>query len=68
METWFHNVTKQFLKKNSVAYHRAVKHICGLNLWDNNHAACETVGVEIFQQLYAQGLISVMYRLFSYYY
>ena len=65
METWFHNVTKQSLKKVSVAYHRAVKRICGLNLWDSNHAACETVGVEIFQHLYAKRLIRFMYRLFS---
>ena len=45
METWFHNVAKQSLKKMSVAYHRA---ICDLNLWDSNHAAYETVGLEIF--------------------
>ena len=32
METWFHNVTKQPLKKISVGYHRSVKRICGLSL------------------------------------
>ena len=65
METWFHNRTRKSLKKIAVAYHNSVKRVCGLNQWDGNHVACETVGVNIFRHLHARRLIGFVYKLFS---
>ena len=53
------------LHKISVAYHKAVKTICGLNYWDNNHAACDQAGVPIFRHLLAKRLISAWFRICS---
>jgi len=65
IETWFHSLTKQSMRKISVAYHSAVKQICGLNKWDSNHTACNTVGVNIFKHLHARRMISFLFRVFS---
>ena len=65
METWSHNLTKQSLRKVSVAYHGAVKRTCGMNKWDGNHVACETVGVDTFKHLHARRLISYTYALLN---
>ena len=43
METWSHNLTKQSLRKISVAYHGAVKGTCGMNKWDGNHVLSEKI-------------------------
>ena len=36
------------LQRMSEAYHKAVKKNARLNVWDNNHVACDMVGVPIF--------------------
>ena len=58
MEILTHHLTKQSLKKNSIAYHGAVKRTCGLNKWDGNHVACESIGVDTLH-LHARRLISL---------
>ena len=53
-ETWYNvsNRDKKF-HKISVGYHKAVKKIAGLPVWNSNHMACESIGVNIFRHLQA---------------
>ena len=48
------------LNKISVAYHKAIKKILGMNVWESNHLACERLGVNLFRHLQAK-------RMFNYY-
>ena len=48
--TWSRNITKQSLRKISVAYHGAVKRTCGLNRWDGDHVACKSIGLDTFEE------------------
>ena len=57
IDVWFEKITVTQLSKISVAYHKAVKRICGLNTWDSNHIACEIAGVKIFKHLLATRLL-----------
>ena len=57
IDVWFEKLTLTQLSKISVAYHKAVKRICGLNVWDSNHIACEIVGVRTFKHLLANRLL-----------
>ena len=63
IDVWFGKVSTSHLNKISVAYHKAVKRICGMNVWDSNHVACETVGVPIFRHLFATRLLCFWHRL-----
>ena len=65
LELWFHNLSVASLRKIAVTYHKAVKRVCGLNVWDSNHAACDAVGVSIFQHLHAQRLVKHLFSVIS---
>ena len=65
METWYHNLKSRSLYGIGVTYHKAVKKVCGLAVYDSNHLACATVGVTIFKHLHAHRLISYVYSLNS---
>ena len=56
IDLWFEKMKGYQLNKISVAYHKAVKSICKMNVWDNNHAACEIAGVPVFKHLLAKRL------------
>ena len=58
METCFHNLTKQTLRKVSVAYHGDVHRTCEINKWDGYHVACESIGEDTFEHLLARRQIS----------
>ena len=62
-ESWYYNLQRKTFRKISVCYHKAVKRVCGLNVWDSNHAACELVNVPIFKHLHAQRLVSFLFNL-----
>jgi len=51
-------VFKRQIQKLSVAYHKAVKRIASLNVWDSNHLACERVGVDTMPHLIAKRLLA----------
>ena len=53
-ELWHGSIKYRNINKISVTYHKAVKKIAHLNVWDSNHVACETVGVPIFKHLIAK--------------
>ena len=46
-----------------MAYHKAVKKICGFKYYDSNHLACDIVGVKIFKHLLASRLICFWTKL-----
>ena len=46
------------IRKVEIAYHKAVKKIAGLNVWDSNHLACERVGVNVFKHLLSRRLLN----------
>ena len=54
IDVWYNNIRAYQLKKISVTYHKAVKRICGLKPWDNNHIACDTVNILIFRHFLAK--------------
>ena len=63
IEVWYEKILGYQLNRISVAYHKAVKRICGNNVWDSNHDACDTVGVHIFRHLLAKKLVCFWHRI-----
>ena len=63
---WFENDIKhRNIHGISVAYHKAVKRIAGMNIWDSNHLACELVGVNVFKHLLAKRLVKHYFAIFG---
>ena len=59
LNIWFEEIIKnKDVRKVEVAYHKAVKKIAGLNVWNSNHLACELVGVNIFRHLLSRRLLN----------
>ena len=54
IDLWYDKIYAYQINTIAVAYHKAVKKICGLNVWDNNHNACDIAGVSIFKHLLAK--------------
>ena len=57
IEMWYDNWKYRGLKNIAVTYHKAVKKIAHMNVWESNHVACETVGVPIFKHLLSKRII-----------
>ena len=52
INTWFDQKIKPGdLKKISTGYHKAIKRLAGMRVWDSNHAPCEKIGFNIFEHL-----------------
>jgi len=59
INVWFeHPLKSRQLTRLSVAYHKAVKRVASMNIWDSNHTACELVGVDTFPHLLAKRLLA----------
>ena len=55
IETWFSDdVKKKSFHSLAVAYHKAIKRMVGLNVWDSNHHACAISSLPIFKHLLAK--------------
>ena len=66
VESWFTQLQKpNSFKKLSVAYHKAVKRVCKLNVWDSNHLACSMLGANIFKHLLVKRCYKFFGRLIS---
>ena len=50
-------------RKMSVCYHKTVKRVAGLNVWDSNHLACSIVGVQLFKHFLAITCLNLYLRL-----
>ena len=47
---WFDEKIKHGdLKKITIGYHKAIKRLAGMHVWDSNHAVCEKIVVNIFE-------------------
>jgi len=58
-ELWFDRVvTHRHLNRLSVGYHKAVKKVLGMNVWDSNHVACERMGIDTLPHLIAKRILS----------
>ena len=57
-ESWFYNIIKKNIYRIGVAYHKAVKMISFLNIWDSNHLACSNIRPNIFCHVYAKRMIT----------
>ena len=52
IETWYSKLcSPTHFRRMSVAYHKAIKQMCGMKFWESNHAACEKLNVDIFRHL-----------------
>ena len=63
IDLWFEKLKKFQLHKISVVYHKAIKKILKMNLWDSNHLACENLGVPIFKHLIAKRVLCFWFNL-----
>ena len=62
-ELWNGSLCYKNINKIAVTYHKAVKRIARLNVWDSNHLACNRVGVPIFKHLIAKRAVLFFYSL-----
>ena len=53
VEFWYDSLSNRNINKLSITYHKAVKRVARLNVWDSNHLACYVVDVPIFIHLLA---------------
>ena len=54
IELWCEYIEKpSFYNRISVAYHKAIKKLCRMHIWESNHDACERAGLAIFKHLLA---------------
>ena len=63
VELWHGSISYRHIDKISVIYHKAVKRIARLNVWDSNHEACEIVGIPIFKHLIAMRAINFFHQM-----
>ena len=54
IETWIEKCFDYQLNRISVAYHKAIKRMCGLGTWDSNHEACHMSGLLLFRHMWAK--------------
>ena len=65
IETWYDSLSNRNINKLSVCYHKAVKKVAHLNVWDSNHLACDIVNVPIFIHLAAKRAICFLFSLLN---
>ena len=66
IETWYDLLLKPALfRRISVAYHKAIKKLCGMNVWESNHLACEKMNLYIFSHLLTKRIINFYFNTIS---
>ena len=63
IETWYNALANRNIHKMSICYHKAVKRVARLNVWNSNHVACDIVNVSIFTHLLAKRAICFYFSL-----
>ena len=51
------------VNKLAINYHKAVKRVARLNVWDSNHEGCPTVGAPIFQPMMSKKIVGYFFSL-----
>ena len=62
-ETWYSFKKASVFNVLAVVYHKCVKKVEGLNIWDSNYEACEIVKVPIFKYMLAKRLVSFLFKV-----
>ena len=63
-ELWYDGLPNMYkFRKIGVCYHKTVKRVAGLNVWDSNHLACSIVGVQVFKHFLAINCLNLYLRL-----
>ena len=58
INTWFGGSARvSDMNKVEVAYHKAVKKVARMDIWQSNHEACEKIGVNVFKHLLSRRLL-----------
>ena len=65
IEIWYDQLSNRTINKLSVCYHKALKKVAHLNVWDSNHLACDIVNVPIFKHLAAKRALCFLISLIS---
>ena len=64
-ETWCTSISARRLDKISISYHKLVKKVTGLQVWDSNHEGCNTVKVPLFKHFLARIMICFLFSLLN---
>ena len=63
-ELWYDDLmNRNRFRKVEICYHKCIKRVAGLNVWDSNHLACSIVGVPIFRHLLAWSCLCLFIRM-----
>ena len=63
IDLWVEKLKTSQLSKISVCYHKAIKRVARMNVWESNHEACDKIGVPIFKHLFAKRLACFWHKL-----
>ena len=65
MNLWTEEVRVKDFHKLAVGYHKAVKKVANMNVWSSNHEACQLVGVNHMNHLFAKRLVKFYNRVIN---
>ena len=66
LNLWFEEQVKVgYVKKLEIAYHKAIKRVVKMNVWESNHVACEKLGINIFKHLLSIRLIKYYFSIIN---
>ena len=64
-ELWYGSLQYKNINKIAVTYHKALKRVARMNVWDSNHVACEKVGTPIFKHLITKRALCFFFKIIS---
>ena len=65
IELWYDSLCNRYMNKLCICYHKAVKRVARLQVWDSNHLACDIVKVRTFPHLLAKRTICLLFSIFK---
>ena len=65
VELWYGSSCYRHVSNLAVSYHKAVKRVARMNVWDSNHVACDIVGTPIFRHLIAKRAVCFFFSLIN---
>ena len=66
LNLWFEEQVKDvYVKKLEIAYHKAIKRVAKMNVWESNHVACEKLGINIFKHFLSMRLIKYYFSIIN---
>ena len=66
LNLWFEETPKvRDMKKLEIAYHKAIKRVANMHVWQSNHEACEVVGTNIFKHMMSKRFINYYYTVIN---